>query len=96
MMDSKTALAIIYEDYDESEYEVIEDSVDDGHHKHDSTNYYHIVQRLSDKTFWKILFTSSYNYGIDEYSIYACEVEKVEVVRHKWIPKSKKTVGETF
>lgn len=93
-MDNETALDIIREDYDESEYEVIEDSVDDGHLKHDINKYYHIVQRLSDKTFWKILFMSSYNYGLDEYSIYACEVEKVEVVRHKWVPKIKKAVGE--
>lgn len=95
-MDNETALDIIREDYDDSEYEVVEGCVDDGHSKHDSTNYYSVVQRLSDKTFWKILFTSSYNYGIDEYSIYTCEVEKVEVVRHKWIPKAKKTVGEPF
>ena len=95
-MDNETALDIIREDYDDSEYKVVEDTVDDGHYKYDSTNYYSVVQRLSDKTFWKILFTSSYNYGIDEYSIYTCEVEKVEVVRHKWIPKAKKTVGEPF
>ena len=93
-MDNETALAIIYEDYDDNEYQVVEDTVDDGHYKHDSTNYYSVVHRLSDKTFWKILFTSSYNDGIDEGSIYACEVEKVEVVRHKWVPKIKKTVGE--
>jgi hypothetical protein len=90
-MDDKTALAIIYEDYDESEYQVVEDQVDDGHYKHDSTNYYSIVQRLSDKTFWKIMFTSSYNWGVDEYSIYSYEVEKKEVVTHSWV-----TVGEAL
>lgn len=95
-MDNETALDIIREDYDDSEYEVVEGCVDDGHYKHDSTNYYSVVQRLSDKTFWKILFTSSYNYGIDKYSIYTCEVEKKEVITHSWVPKAKKTVGEPF
>lgn len=95
-MDNETALGIIQEDYDESEYMVMEEWVDDGHSKHDSTNYYSIVQRLSDKTFWKIMFTSSYNNGIDEYSIYTCEVEQKEVITHTWVPKRKKTVGEPF
>ncbi len=86
-MDQETALEIIREDYNESTYTVIEDSVDAGHVKHDSTAYYTIVQRQSDKTFWRISFTVSYNYGLDEYSISTSEVKKKEITTYKWVSK---------
>ena len=90
-MDTETALSIIEEDYDDSEYEIVEDMVDDGHEKHDSTNYYSIVLRKSDNTFWKVSYTISYEDGLDEYSVYASEVEKKQVVTHLWTPKTKST-----
>lgn len=86
-MNPETALEIIREDYDESAYTVIEDNVDDGHVKHDSTAYYTIVQRQSDKTFWMISFTASYNYGLDEDSISTSEVERKEITTYKWVSK---------
>jgi hypothetical protein len=86
-MDEKTALSIVREDHDEGEYEFIEESVDDGHQKHDATNYYHIVLRKSDNTHWKIGFTCSYNYGLDKYSVYVHQVEKKEVVKVVWVVK---------
>lgn len=86
-MDTKTALAIVLEDYDDDEYFFIEDMVDYGHVKHDRTAYYCIVQRQSDKTFWKISYVSSYENGIDEDSAEACEVERKEIKKYKWVKK---------
>jgi hypothetical protein len=86
-MDEQTALLLVQEDYNENEYEVVEEWVDDGHEKHDATNYYNIVLRKGDNTYWKINFTSSYNYGLDEYSVYAIQVEKIEVVTTQWVAK---------
>jgi hypothetical protein len=86
-MDEKTALLLVREDYNEDEYETIEEWVDDGHSKHDDTNYYNIVLRKGDNTHWKIKFTSSYNNGLDDYSVYALQVEKREVVTVQWVAK---------
>ena len=86
-MDEQTALLLVQEDYIGSEYEVIEEWIDDGHRKHDATNYYNIVLRKGDNTYWKINFISSYNNGLDEYSVYACQVEKKEVVTVEWVTK---------
>ena len=87
-MDEQTALKLITEDYDGSDYTAVVEGVDDGHHKHDSTYYYSVYQRKSDNTFWKVNFSCSYNYGLDEYSVYICEVEKKEVLTVKWVRKS--------
>lgn len=86
-MDEQTALLLVRENYNEDEYGVIEKWVDDGHEKHDATNYYNIVLRKGDNTYWKINFTSSYSYGLDEVSVYAHQVEKREVVTVQWVAK---------
>jgi hypothetical protein len=83
-MEIETALDIITEDYDDADYEVIEDMVDDGHVKHDTTAYYSIVLRKSDNTYWKIRYHTSYNYGFDEHSVDVSQVEKAEVVQTIW------------
>jgi len=82
-MNNETALNIIQEEYDEDEYEVIEVG-EDGFVKHDVTAYYIIVSRKSDNTHWKIGYHSSYNYGLDEYSIWVEQVKKVEFVQTVW------------
>ena len=82
-MDNETALNIIQEEYDEDEYEVIEGG-EDGHVKHDVTAYYTIVLRKSDNTHWKIGYHSSYNYGLDEYSVRVEQVKKAEFVQTVW------------
>ena len=84
-MDEQTALLLVQEDYNVNEYEVVEEWVDEGHSKHDATNYYNIVLCKGDNTYWKINFISSYNYGLDEDSVYAHQVEKREVVTVKWV-----------
>lgn len=84
-MDEKTALDLIQEDYEGDEYEVVEDCVDDGHAKHDSTNYYSIFLRKEDNTYWKVSFTFSYNYGLDEYSVMVDQVVKKEVITTEWV-----------
>ena len=86
-MDEETALLLVREDYNENEYEMIEEWVDDGHSKHDATNYYNIVLRKADNTYWKIDFISSYDYGLDDCSVYAYQVEKREVVTVEWAVK---------
>ena len=86
-MDEQTALLLVQEDYNENEYEMIEECVDEGHSKHDATNYYSIALRKVDNTYWKINFIISYNYGLDEYSVYAYQVEKREVITVKWVAK---------
>ena len=86
-MDEQTALLLVQEDYNENEYEMIEEFVDEGHSKHDATNYYSIALRKVDNTYWKINFINSYNYGLDEYSVYAYQVEKREVITVKWVAK---------
>ena len=85
-MDEQTALLLVQEDYDDSEWENIEDCVDNGHSKHDATNYYSVFRRLSDNTYWMVHFTTSYNYGLDGYSVFAQQVRKEEVVTTKWVP----------
>jgi hypothetical protein len=86
-MNIDTALSLVEEDYDENEWEGVEIGVDDGHHKHDATNYYSIFLRKSDNTHWKICFTTSYNYGFDASSVYFYEVTKKEVVKTIWVAK---------
>jgi hypothetical protein len=86
-MDDFAALLLLQENYNEDEYEVVEEWVDDGHRKHDSTDYYNIVLRKGDNTYWKINFTASYNDGLDDDSVYAHQVEKREVVTVKWVAK---------
>ena len=86
-MDEKTALLLLRENYNEDEYEAIEEWVDNGHSKHDGTNYYNIVLRKGDNTHWKINFTSSYDNGLDDDSVYAIQVEKREVVTAQWVAK---------
>lgn len=83
-MEIKTAIAILDEYYNEDEYEIIEDCVDNGHVKHDTTAYYTIVLRKSDNTFWGLNFVSSYSYGREDDSIAVVQVEKTEVVRTIW------------
>jgi hypothetical protein len=83
-MELKTAIAILHEDYDEDEYEIIEDCVDDGHVKHDVTAYYTIVLRKSDNTFWQLNWTVSYNWGINDDDVSAIQVKKEEVVKTVW------------
>lgn len=85
-MDEQTALNLVQEDYDEDEYEPVVEGVDDGHFKHDITNYYSIFLRKSDMTYWKIDYNSSYNYGLDEYSISTSQVKKKEIVTTTWVP----------
>jgi len=84
-MDEQTALLLVQEDYNADEYGVIEEWIDDGHSKHDATNYYIIVLRKGDNTYWKINFTCSYNWGFEEDSVYAYQVEKREVVTVEWV-----------
>lgn len=84
-MDEQTAIDLVLEDYYEDAYEMVEDWVDEGHFKHDSTHYYNIVLRKGDNTYWKINFISSYEYGLDEYSVYAHQVEKKEIVTAEWV-----------
>lgn len=84
-MDGQTALDLILEDYDENEYEVVEAYVEDGHAKHDATNYYSIFLRKLDNTYWKVNFIRSYNYGLDEDSVYASQVIKKEVTKTVWM-----------
>ena len=86
-MDAETALAIIEEDYDEGEYQIIEGHVDDGHHKHDRTDYYSIVLRKVDSTYWKVCYTQSYEHGLDDGSVYVYPVEKKEAVKTIWVAK---------
>lgn len=86
-MNEQIALSLVQEDYDESEYEPIEECVDDGHVKHDSTNYYSIFLRKSDMTYWQINYTISYDNGLDDDSVYAYQVEKKEVVTTIWKAK---------
>lgn len=83
-MDAQVALELVREDYDGDEYEAVEECVDDGHAKHDSTNYYSIFLRKSDNTYWRVSYTISYNYGLDEYSVYAEQVKKKEVIKTVW------------
>lgn len=83
-MDAQVALELVREDYDEDEYEAVEEYVDDGHAKHDSTNYYSIFLRKSDNTYWKVSFTTSYKYGLDEDSVYTNQVVKKEVTKTVW------------
>lgn len=82
-MNNETALNIIYEDYDEGEYEVIEVG-EVGFVKHGIAAYYIIVLRKSDSAYWKLGYRISYKYGLDEYSVSADQVEKVEVVQTVW------------
>ena len=84
-MDEETALMLVQEDYNPEEYEEIERWVDDGYFKHDCTCYYSIFLRKSDNTYWKVNFMSSYRDGLDEYSTYANQVEKKEVVKTMWM-----------
>lgn len=86
-MDYQIALNLIQEDYNESDYEPIEEWVDDGHWKHDLTQYYSIFLRKSDNTFWKVSFMSSYNEGLDEDSVEFHGVNKKEVTLIKWVSK---------
>lgn len=83
-MDTQVALELVREDYDGDEYEAVEEYVDDGHAKHDSTNYYSVFLRKSDNTYWRVSYTTSYNYGLDEYSVYANQVVKKEVAKTVW------------
>lgn len=84
-MDEQTAIDLIQENYEEDDYESVEEFVDDGHAKHDATNYYSIFLRKSDNTYWKVSFTSSYNWGLDEASVYASQVNKKEVTKTVWM-----------
>jgi len=86
-MDEQTALNMLREDYLYSEYEAVEEWVDDGHQKHDITSYYSIFLRKRDNTFWKVCFLYSYSHGLDEYGVRAFEVEKKEVKTVEWVSK---------
>lgn len=85
-MDKQTAIKLVQEDYDENEYELLE-FVDDGHFKHDVTRYYSVFLRKTDKTYWRVSFMISYNYGLDDYSVEAYEVKKKEVTTVTWVRK---------
>ena len=87
-MDNYTALKLIREDYDGSDYTAVEEWVDDGHVEHDTTSYYSIFLRKADMTYWIIRFHSSYKCGLDEYSVYAQEAEKKERVITEWVGKN--------
>lgn len=84
VLNEELALALITEDYDAAEWQSVEGDVDAGHVKHDITAYYSIFKRLSDNTFWKVSFDISYDYGLDEYSVYSEQVQKVEVITTRW------------
>lgn len=85
-MDNKTALDIVRCRYDENLYKVIEEAVDDGHVKHDVTACYDIAHDLTDDTYWRIGYHTSYECGLYEYSISTRQVEKTEVVKTVWVP----------
>jgi len=84
-MDDKTALDLVRKDYDDKEYEAIETRVDGGHLKHDVTLYYGVYLRKSDNTYWQVFYECSYNYGLDDFSVTANQVEKKEVVKIEWV-----------
>ena len=84
-MDYKTALNLALEEYDDGDYELIEQDVDAGHLKHDVTLYYHVYLRKSDNTYWQVYYSQSYNYGFYEDSVEATQVEKKEVVTFEWV-----------
>ena len=86
-MDEQTALDLVMGKYGGDDYNAVVEDVDDGHEKHDITNYYSVYQCKSDNTFWKVNYSVSYNYGLDEYSVYFCEVEKEEVLTVTWVLK---------
>jgi hypothetical protein len=83
-MDTKTAIAILHEDYNKDEYEIIEDRVDYWHVKHYTTAYYTIVLRKSDNTFWRLGWVASYNGGIEGVDVDVIQVKKEEVVMTVW------------
>ena len=88
-MKHETALSLVTGDFCSTEFLIVEDTVDNGHHKHDSTDYYTVALRKSDNSYWMIHFVMSYNWGLDEDSLDILEVEKVEVTRTEWKTKDK-------
>lgn len=88
-MKRKEALDILYETYDKEKYEVLEGG-EDYFVKHDITRYYTVVLRKSDNTTWKICYDSSYEYGLNDYSVEVFEAEKEEITTTVWVPKGKK------
>ena len=84
-MDEQTAMSLVKGYYDGGDYEVIVVDVDDGHVKHDSTAYYDVYKRKSDGSFWKVRYSSSYNYGLDDYSISVVQVVEKEVTKTEWV-----------
>lgn len=84
-MDFETALSLVTEDHDEKEYTLITDWVDDGHSKHDYTDYYIIALSKVDNTFWRINFTSSYSYGVSEDYLFWYKVKKKAVTQEVWV-----------
>jgi len=88
-MKHETALSLVMGDFCDTEFLIVEDTIDNGHFKHDSTGYYIVALRKSDNSYWRINFVMSYNWGIDEDSLYTQEVEKVEFTRTEWKTKEK-------
>jgi hypothetical protein len=86
-MDDQIAIGLIQDEGVEG-YEAIEDGVDAGHFKLDITDYYSVFLRKSDNTYWQVNYQISYNYGLDEESIYFYQVEKKEVVTTVWVAKN--------
>lgn len=89
-MNRQTALLIVQGDYNDAEYEIIEQEMDDGQRKHDAVDYYIIVLRKEDSTHWMIDFTMSDRSGLEEGSVYVYQVEKSEVKTVKWVAGGKK------
>jgi hypothetical protein len=83
-MDYETALNLAQENYDARDYEAIEENVDAGHLKHDTTLYYGVYLRKLDNTYWQVFYACSYNDGFDEDSVEVRQVEKKEVVTVEW------------
>jgi len=88
-MKHETALSLVMGDFCDTEFLIVEDTEDNGHYKHDSTDYYTVALRKSDNSYWMINFVMSYSYGLDEDSLHILEVEKVEVTRTEWKTKGK-------
>jgi hypothetical protein len=83
-MELKTAIAILHEDYNKDEYEIIEDCVDYWQVKHDTTAYYTIVWRKYDNTFWRLSWLASCNWGIEDVDVDVTQVKKEEFVMTVW------------
>ena len=90
-MNEELAYRLVAEDItDEEEAEWLEVlyDVDNGHVKHDVTEYYSIYKHKPTGKLYQIFYSQSYEYGMDEYVTFQ-EVEEVEKTIKTYEPVNK-------